>query len=70
MGGSERLEFEGLADTLVDRPFGDADADALVGLALLDRVPWSTPGATLFTVDEAVSGLATFLGRGLLGRDL
>ncbi len=52
---------------LEERDFGDPATDALVLLALIERVPYSVYTLRFSTADEAIESMVTILRRGFLG---
>ena len=58
-----------LARVLADRDFGDPATDAVVLLALIERVPYSVYTLRFSSADEAIESMVTILRRGFLGQD-
>jgi AcrR family transcriptional regulator len=56
-----------LARVLEGRDFGDPATDALVLLALIERVPYSVYTLRFSSADEAIESMVTILRRGFLG---
>jgi AcrR family transcriptional regulator len=54
---------------LDDRGFGDSLVDALVLLAVFERVPYSVYTLRFTTRDEAIDAMVTIVRRGLMGHD-
>jgi AcrR family transcriptional regulator len=57
-----------LARVLDRRDFGDPATDAVVLLALLERVPYSVYTLRFSSADEAIGSMVTILRKGFLGR--
>jgi AcrR family transcriptional regulator len=58
-----------LGRVLADRDFGDPATDAVVLLALIERVPYSVYTLRFSSADEGIESMVTILRRGFLGRD-
>jgi AcrR family transcriptional regulator len=58
-----------LGRVLADRDFGDAATDAVVLLALIERVPYSVYTLRFSSADEAIESMVTILRRGFVGTD-